>query len=405
MVRYQARLLQVIGTDHVALAPVMSSRREILANYNARRSTTPERTRSTTPPRTTQSSPVEKVDSSLQILGSAECFNVLTEHKDSPIARSNSAQLRLPSLPSSSSSPGSVSAAERKAALLEYNMRKGRTPRPAPTLEPEPMAAGAQEAQEAVPRQVTMLVECPEGAKAGDVIVVIGPSGVENEVQVPDGVVQGVPFEVMFSDTSAAPGLPVVDSAPPALPAEEPTARHDDEWKTKMAAKYGHFAATFFKYDINEDRYLDFDEVKGMMEDLGYQCDKQYMTELFATFDEDDIDKDGQISIDEFPALWKKVNGEEIATFRKFDRNNDGRLDFQGLHELLTAQGLPITPEYTSNVLSMFGHTREDGPLQERLTLEFKEFGELWKQISTQIVVTDARTYDEWKAEMETKNG
>ena len=68
-------------------------------------------------------------------------------------------------------------------------------------------------------------------------------------------------------------------------------------------------AATLFnKYDTNQDGLLDADEVRVLMEDVGYEvdeADENYFSSIQEVFGKFDTDQGGTIGMSEFPALWK----------------------------------------------------------------------------------------------------
>jgi hypothetical protein len=66
-------------------------------------------------------------------------------------------------------------------------------------------------------------------------------------------------------------------------------------------------AALFNKYDTNGDGVLDKDEVRAMMDDVGYEADEDYIDGMVDVFGKFDKDGGGSIGMSEFPALWKHL--------------------------------------------------------------------------------------------------
>jgi Ca2+-binding EF-hand superfamily protein len=66
-------------------------------------------------------------------------------------------------------------------------------------------------------------------------------------------------------------------------------------------------AALFNKYDTNRDGLLDMDEVRALMDDVGYDVDEDYLEGVHKVFGRFDTDQGGTIGLSEFPALWKHL--------------------------------------------------------------------------------------------------
>jgi Ca2+-binding EF-hand superfamily protein len=100
-------------------------------------------------------------------------------------------------------------------------------------------------------------------------------------------------------------------------------------------------AATFNKFDINKDGQISNQELRNGLKSIGMKFTDIEVETIFAVAD---LDGDGEISICEFEALLGTAPSfgriEDVkAAFYRFDQDNDGHIDRNELKQMLVATG------------------------------------------------------------------
>jgi Ca2+-binding EF-hand superfamily protein len=137
----------------------------------------------------------------------------------------------------------------------------------------------------------------------------------------------------------------------------------------------------FNRFDTNNDGMLDKWEVTAMIEAVGYQGQGENLAhDTLAIFGRYDLDQNGTISMEEFPALWKYIGGRDATVremFSRYDTNNDGFLDETEVNALIESTEYHVTPSELRGAMSLFARMDANGDGK----IDISEFPALWKHI------------------------
>jgi Ca2+-binding EF-hand superfamily protein len=146
----------------------------------------------------------------------------------------------------------------------------------------------------------------------------------------------------------------------------------------------------FNRFDTNNDGVLDKWEITAMIEAVGYQGPGENLAhDTLAIFGRYDLDRNGSISMEEFPALWKYIGGRYATVremFSRYDTNNDGFLDETEVKALIESTEYQVTPSELRGAMSLFA--RMDANCDGKI--DISEFPALWKHIGFAPLATIA---------------
>ncbi|CAG61573.1 uncharacterized protein GVI51_K08811 [Nakaseomyces glabratus] len=123
----------------------------------------------------------------------------------------------------------------------------------------------------------------------------------------------------------------------------------------------------FSLFDMNNDGYLDYHELKVAMRALGFDLSKREVLDLI---DKHDNDRRRQIKYDDFfqemgERMLKRDPVEEIKrAFQLFDKNGDKKITVQDLREVAQELGENLTMEECHAMIDEFDMD-DDGAINE----------------------------------------
>jgi len=141
------------------------------------------------------------------------------------------------------------------------------------------------------------------------------------------------------------------------------------------------FRQIFDMYDKNGDNVINVEELRGILEILGYSPSPEEVERILVKFDQDES---GTIDFDEYLCLiqtWIEQDEEQIyEAFKVFDKDGDGFVSAQELKRALTQYGEQFTEEEANEFFNMMD-TDGDGVINYE---EFVEYLRSMQKYSTE---------------------